>query len=308
MQAINFRSLKIFLELSQTLHFGKTSQRVHMSPSTLSRIVQQLEEDVGVPLFYRDNRSVELTPEGVLFQQYAREVLHNWQQFRASLFVEQQALMGTISIFCSVTASYSFLHDVLARFRADHPKIEIVLHTGDYDEAVDRVMDDKEDVGIVADERMPAAMDFKLLGMTSLVLIAPLESEYLDTPNRMDVHHWESMPLILPEKGVFRERIDHWFSQTQLTPNIYAQVGGNEAIVSMVSLGFGIGLVPQIVVENSPLRERVKVMESQPDVPAVEVGFCTKRKRLQQSPLISALWGSITGHSAVFSADTPPSA
>ena len=69
------RPLRLFLALADTLHFGRAGDRCHMSPSAVSRTIRHLEEELGVTLFRRDNRSVSLTPEGRRFQQYAREAL-----------------------------------------------------------------------------------------------------------------------------------------------------------------------------------------------------------------------------------------
>ena len=72
-------------------------------------------------------------------------------------------------------------------------------------------------------------------------------------------------------------------------PNIYAQVAGNEAIVSMVSLGFGVGIVPQIVLDNSPLVDKVCTMDIKPALAPYEVGLVTQERKLT-SPLIKAFW------------------
>lgn len=288
------KSLNAFITLSETLHFGKASQMLHISPSTLSRLIQQLESELGCEFFIRDNRSVELTSEGVQFQQYARETKQQWEQLQISLSQDKTELSGTISIYCSVTASYSFLHEVLREFRHTYPKIEIVLHTGDTEIAIHRVLNDMEDVAIAArPERLPPSLSFKSMGETPLVLIAPIDGAFSQLEQECSSQAcWESVPLILPETGMARERMDRWLADNNYLPNIYAQIGGNEAIVSMVSLGFGIGLVPKIVVDNSPLAEQVSVMAFQPELGVVEVGFCAKQKRLKSS-LVKALWESV---------------
>ena len=81
-----------------------------------------------------------LTLEGELLQQYARESLQHWESFHKSLLEGTRELHGEISLYCSVTASYSFLFDVLTRFRRQHPKIRIKLHTGDPEQATARVL------------------------------------------------------------------------------------------------------------------------------------------------------------------------
>ena len=142
---MDIRSLKLFLDLSETLHFGRSSEASHISPSALSRTIRQMETELGVTLFERDNRTVALTHEGRRLQRYARDALLQWDTFRDSLLQDSRELRGEISIYCSVTASYSFLYDILREFRPSHPKIEIKLHTGDPALAISRVTAGLED-------------------------------------------------------------------------------------------------------------------------------------------------------------------
>lgn len=279
------RSLQLFLHLSETLHFGRTSQAMHISPSALTRQIQQLEDFLDTTLFERDNRSVKLTKEGVLFQQYAKESLGLWQNFRQSLMEETQELQGELSIYCSVTASYSFLHSILSEFRKAHPKIAITLRTGDSESAIQLIMDDEDDLAIGArPDKLPKKLDFKRIATSPLLIIAPL--------NQTNPISWQETPMILSEKGLVRKRMDTWFQEKSIKPTIYAQVAGNEAIVSMVSLGFGIGVVPKIVLDNSPLANQVKTLPHSPSLGTIDVGICAQKKRLQ-NPVIQALWDSV---------------
>ena len=124
-------SLRLFLSLADNLHFGRTSREQHVSPSALSRSIKQLEDELGATLFVRDNRSVRLTREGQQFREYASEVINGWQAIRQTFMQDQLNLHGELSLYCSVTASYSFLYDILSSFRQDYPRIEMKLHTGD---------------------------------------------------------------------------------------------------------------------------------------------------------------------------------
>jgi LysR family positive regulator for ilvC len=83
--------------------------------------------------------------------------------------------------------------------------------------------------------------------------------------------------------------VDDWFRRLGVSPTIYAQVAGNEAIVSMVSLGFGVGVAPRIVLDNSPLAHTVRVLDVRPELAPYEVGLFALEKRLT-SPLIRAFW------------------
>ncbi|GAA5317810.1 MAG: HTH-type transcriptional activator IlvY [Candidatus Pelagadaptatus aseana] len=280
------RSLSLFLSLSETLHFGRTSEACHISPSALSRSIKQLEESLGVVLFERDNRSVTLTQEGKQLQEYARETLQGWDNFKENLQSGSGELKGSISIYCSVTASYSFLYDTLREFRQEHPKIELKLHTGDAAYGISRITNEQEDIAIVArPEALPDKLAFRRITVSPLVFIAPKSG--LRIPTSKD--DWAQTPMILSEEGLGRDRVDQWFRKLGIAPLIYAQVAGNEALVSMVSLGFGIGAVPRIVLDNSPLVDRVQILQMDQELGYYDVGLCTLKKRLK-SPIINAFW------------------
>lgn len=285
-------SLRLFLALADNLHFGRTSREQHVSPSALSRSIKQLEDELGAALFVRDNRSVRLTREGQQFREYASEVINGWQAIRQTFMQDQLNLHGELSLYCSVTASYSFLYDILSSFRQDYPRIEMKLHTGDPAKAVERVQQGLEDLAIGAlPDSLPNGVVFQSITRSELRFIGPqapqlLNEEQLKHPG---AESWKDVPMILSEEGLARTRTDRWLKHHNIKPRIYAQVSGNEAIVSMVSLGFGIGVVPQIVLDNSPLTARIRIYDIQPPLTAYDIGLFALEKRLKD-PLIAAFW------------------
>jgi LysR family positive regulator for ilvC len=167
------RHLKQFVTLAESLHFGRASEASHISPSALSRSIRQLETEVGASLFERNNRSVSLTHAGGVFLEYARDALSQWDAVRNNLMQQSGELHGEVSMYCSVTASYSFLFDLLSEFRRDHPRIEIKLHTGDPEHALERVLAGDEDIAIGArPDTLPNGLAFKSIAVSPLVFIA----------------------------------------------------------------------------------------------------------------------------------------
>lgn len=295
MALMNFKLLKQFLALAETLHFGRASDECYVSISALSRNIRHLEDELGVSLFNRDNRTVVLTQEGQKFLKYARDASSQWNLIRHELTDNLDQLSGEISLYGSVTASYSFLHELLRRFRIAYPAIEIKLRTGDPEHAIAHVLDGKEDLSIAAKPaHLPRGLAFKPIATSPLLFIAPLEQQVPNAPTGTPFTpftpaEWANTPMILSESGVSRARVDEWFRKLDISPRIYAQVTGNEAIVSMVSLGFGIGVVPKIVLDNSPLVGRIRVLDVAPELAPYDIGLFTLKKNLK-NPLVEAFW------------------
>jgi LysR family positive regulator for ilvC len=286
-------ALRHFLELAGLLHFGRASRSCHLSPSALSRSIQRLEAEVGRPLFERDNRRVTLTPAGVAFRGFATETLARWESFRDALHQSDQHLSGALSIFASVTACHSFLPRILSRFRQAHPRVQLRLETGHASSALEYLEEGRADVSVAAlPDRVPRQLRTHLITQTPLVFLAPAAPGELTRQLEQRPIPWAAVPTVLPEFGLARDAVNRWFRAKKLRPSIYSEVAGNEAILALVSLGCGVGVLPRLVAERSPLRQEVRVLDARPRLPAFRVGFCVQRRRLE-SPLVAAFWDSI---------------
>ncbi|HAK45151.1 MAG TPA: HTH-type transcriptional activator IlvY [Spirochaeta sp.] len=282
-------SLRLFLTLTETLHFGRTSQLCNISRSALSRQIQRLEDEVGQKLFERDNRMVSLTPAGVRFTEYAVQAVDLWKELNEELLEDKTILKGELSLYCSVTACYSILPEILTKFRKKYPEIHIKLKTGDASMAVSNVQEGRADIGIAAKpDRLVSSISFREIAVTPLVFIVPsVDWQYSDYPS--EKLPWDSVPMILPERELARRRVDGWFRKKGISPNVYAQVSGNEAILAMVNLGCGVGVIPELVFEKRPFEVDVMPIKVEPPLQPYSVGICVQQRRLN-SPLIKAFW------------------
>jgi LysR family positive regulator for ilvC len=286
---MNIHELKVFKHLAGTLHFGRTSRACNITPSALTRTIQRLEEEVGKKLFIRDNRSVALTRAGRLVRMYAEETIKHWHELQSELAIDDETLRGEISLYCSVTAVYSILPRMLTTYRRLHPQVHITLQTGDQANALEKLQNNEVDVTIAALPEKPIPqLRFIKVVETPLIFIGPAHFP-LDTPQPDRIIDWQTMPMIMAERGLGRQRLDSWFRERGVQPNIYAQVAGNEAIITMVSLGCGIGVVPQLVLDKSPMRDQVAVLKVSPELEPFAVGVCTFQKNMANPP-VQALW------------------
>lgn len=290
---MDFETLRIFLHLSRSLHFARTSKAVHRSPSAVSRIVQRLEEELGHALFERDNRTVVLTPQGELFARYAADSLIRWDEVRQALRQGSETLRGSISVFASVTACQSFLPRLLSQFRGAHPEIQLKLDTGYAVDALTKLESGEVDVTVAAlPERVPPHLLTRVIEITPLIFVAPTQtSEVARQVGKLQVD-WAQVPLVLPAHGLARAALDRWFRARRIKPKIYSEVLGNEAILALVSTGCGVGVVPQLVLDKSPLQDQVRRVDVEPPLGEFHVGLCAERRALN-NPVVNAFWNAM---------------
>jgi LysR family positive regulator for ilvC len=270
------RSLQLFLDLSRTLRFRETSRRCHLTPSALTRAIARLEEEVGSALFTRDRRKVTLTRRGIRFRDYAEEAIASWETFMADQR-HPSDVRGELTFYCSVTASYCVLPRLLWPFRQRHPDVSVILRTGDAEHGLERVTEGEVDAALIpVPARMPASLELVPLLETSLLLIAPVRRCPLQAKLAQQVP-WTQLPLILPEAGPAHSAIHAWFKARRLRPDVLAYASGNEAILSMTSLGLGLGIVPKLVAEHAPKSIHVRYLENGPDLKPYTIALCTRK-------------------------------
>lgn len=285
---MDLKSLQAFQHLAGTLHFGKTADAMFLSPSTLSRAIQRLEEEAGSRLLIRDNRTARLTPAGQKMLQYADSTLQNWQKLLSEIDDKNQILRGDLSFFCTVTASMSHLPPLLDRFKSQYPEVEIKLATGNPGESARRVSEQLSDMAIaIHTPNFPEELHFEYLDKVSLVMVIP-KGHSVQKATDID---WTKAQMILPDSGPSKRIVHHWLSEQGIRPRVYASVGGNEAILSMVALGCGIAIIPEIVVSHSSIADKVSILDIN-NIESYRLGLCCLKKR-RKEPIINAFFAQI---------------
>ncbi len=285
-------SLKQFINLAKTLNYGKASRLSHVSPSTLSRSIQRLEASCGKALFERDRHHVAITPAGQQFLQFAETQLQQWAQLVANLEQMDGVLKGSLTLYCSVTACYSVLPPLLRAFREVYPQVHLKLVTGDANLALDYLLNGDSELAIAPlPPRLPSALEGMEITQTPLALIGPTQAGPVERLLKRKTILWQEVPFIMPESGLIRSHIQAWFQQKAIQPPIYGDASGHEAILSLVSLGMGVGVVPQLVLTESLIQTQVQVIEVVPAFPTFHVGLCVRKTSLN-SALVKAFWNT----------------
>lgn len=279
---------KVFAHLAQSLHFGRAARSLGMSASALTRRVQAIEDEVGHKLFIRDHREVRMTAAGKRFREFAGVQLENWENFRNALRDEASAPTGNLNIACTVTAAHTILPRLLSEYRRTYPGVTLGLITQDATRSLNQLEAGEVDLAVIpTDNDEEESLMRIVLGRTEFAFItsnatAPWEKQLA----KKDLH---DVPLVAPISGLERKRLTEYLKAKQISPPIVAEVRGNEGIIAMVSLGAGVGLVPRLVLEASPLRTSVKEVKGLRPPRGYEVSLCTKRRNLERR-IIQLFW------------------
>ena len=273
---MNFYELQAFVSLAQLNHFGRAASKLNMSPSALSRIISRLEEENQAVLFDRSNREVHLTEDGKRFLKFARDCLNREQEIKESFRGHSEKINGILHVYASVTACYTILPDFIKKVADKYPEIQFSIETGDPAGAIQAV---KEGRAALAVDAIPedgvTAMQTVTVLKTPLVYAAAKNGPYTKVEGApQDI--LSSVPLILPRTGLARTRFDRWIKSRNVKPVIVAETEGNEAILALVQLGLGIGLVPQIVLENGPYKGEFVIHTAGNTLGFYDVGFIRK--------------------------------
>jgi LysR family positive regulator for ilvC len=281
---MDIKSLRLFQNLASSLHFSKTAAAMFVSPPTLTRVIARLERECDTTLFIRNNRSVALTHAGQRLLEFADHTLSQYAIMKQELKTREQALSGELSLYCSVTASQSYLPAMLNRLQQQYPLVDIRLDTGDHSLSIDKVVSGQADISLaIHAPNFPAHLAFANIDVVPLTLIVP---------NKMKIERWQDMSwqqvnVVMPSGGPSKRIVNNWFAEQNIRPHVYAQVSGNEAIVSMVALGLGVGFVPSIVLENSVVKNKVRSLNV-PNIESYQLGVCYLKARAEE-PLIKSL-------------------
>jgi LysR family positive regulator for ilvC len=288
-----YEPLRQFLALSRTLHFGQAARACYLSPSALSRSIQRLEDQLAETLFDRQHHSVALTPAGESFRHHVLAVLGEWNRFEAERAPAKGFLSGTVRIYCTVTAAQSFVPDLLGEVRRKHPGIRLELTTGYASDAIEQLRGGAIDVSVAAlPDRLPAGIISRDLLSTPVVFVCPRINGPVSAAVKRKTIDWSTIPIVLPAHGLAREYLDRWLDRRGITPNVYAEIEGHEAILSLVALGCGLGVVPRLVLEKSALQDRIVEFAVKPTLRSFRIALCIRRRSMS-NPVIGAVWEAI---------------
>ena len=125
----------------------------------------------------------------------------------------------------------------------------------------------------------PQSLEAKIVFSEPIVFVAPtLSGPTRDALSRRRID-WSKVPLLLPAEGLVRAAVDDFFRRRRIQRRVIDEVSGNEALLMLVAMGVGVGVLPYLVYASSPLRSVLEVVSVKPELTPLQVGFCTRRRK-----------------------------
>src|SRR5271168_2620754 len=251
---MELRQLRYFCAIAETGSFSRAAQQVHVAQPSLSQQIRKLEDEFGARLFDRLGRSVRLTELGQAFLPRARAVLRDLEAARGEVDERKAAIDGPVSVGVIPTIAPYFLPPLLAAFSRKFPSAQVSVVEEITPLLLERLRSGSVDVAIVALPLHVRGHEFESFPLADEKLFAVLPRGHALAGRRsISLEELEDEPFLLLRDGhCFRETAVAACKRARLYPRIVFESGQFSSILSMVSAGLGVSIVPAMAVEKRP--------------------------------------------------------
>jgi DNA-binding transcriptional LysR family regulator len=241
---LSTRQLRAFLALADERSFTKAAAACHLSQPAFSALVRTLEQALGARLFDRDTRSVQLTPEGRLFEPSARQLLGDFGAAVAGLSDHVERRKGRVHVAALPSLAAGWLPAIFAEYRAAWPGIDLNLSDLLSDPCIDLVRSGKADFALASTGASHTGLSSQLLRTDKFYLVCrkdhPLANEKTLTLKKLVPY-----PFIhMSRNSSVRQALDAALHPLQT--NTLLEVDQLATVTGMVEAGLGISVVPAL--------------------------------------------------------------
>lgn len=242
--------IRAFTAVVNHRSFTKAAEELHLSQPAVTRQIAALEQYLGARLLERRIRHVTPTAAGAVFHAHATRILSLESDCRTAVLAVERGTSGTLRVAASGTSATYLLPDLLGRFRARHPAIDIRVHTCSSGEAARLTVEEQADAAVVMDLQPHPDLKQILAGRYSLVA-AMSPSHPLSRRSSIAMADLASEPLIVMLPGTnLRRLVDSLFHVLGSRPRIAVETDHLEAMKKMAGARLGVAIVPDLAVSG----------------------------------------------------------
>lgn len=277
--SFTLKQARYFVGIAEYGTISRAAAELSISQSAVTEAIKDLEARLGVRLFDRRRRGVELTYHGHVFLRHAKAILAEVSNAEINLADKGTTVSGTLNIGVTSLTSGYVLSDLLSRFRRAHPGIDVsaVEDTGEYLEHL--LIGGELDVAVmvVSNLRNAQALHSEILAVSPYRLWLPI-GHPLCSHESIALEDLTDEPQIVLDIDEMQAETDRLLSSFQVRPRIAFRTRSVEAVRSLCASGAGVALLPDLIYRPWSLEgDRIESRDVSARLPVVQVGLVWRR-------------------------------
>ena len=242
---LDMAHVRSFIVLASELNFSRAARRLNITQPPLSRQIRLLEQQLDVTLFERSSRRVALTPAGLAFLHEAQKLLAQGEAAMTAARRAARGSAGSVRVAFVGAATYTFLPDFITRARTIAPQIELKLVQMETAEQLTAINDSQIDLGFSRPLTGQHRLDSLCVAREAMILAIP-RTHPLATHRRLRPDMLKGEPFIMfsPQARYLHDMLTLLIAEHRMEPRIVQSMTHSQAILSLVSAGIGLAIVP----------------------------------------------------------------
>lgn len=240
--------MKYFVAVAEELHFGRAARRLHISQPPLSQQIMKFEDELGVKLFARNKRSVELTAAGRMLLEDARRILDAVSQAEINLKAAASGHGGRLRVGYIGPALETPFADMVREYKNAYPDVDLSLKEMFTNDQLEAIRVGSIDIGVVRLFRHDVSdLEAFVFHRESYALIVP-QGHRLEHKEIVDISELQGEPLIFSPREGQPLLYDEWmrvFNACGFAPDIVQEASTKTAAMALVAAGIGVSIVPE---------------------------------------------------------------
>ncbi|HLI89989.1 MAG TPA: LysR family transcriptional regulator [Ktedonobacteraceae bacterium] len=283
---MELRHLRYFVAVAEELHFGRAAERLHLAQQPLSFQIKQLEEELGVTLFRRTTRRVELTDAGraLLTEVYAA-LAHLHQGIETARQAERGEIGSLVIGYVSI-ALYNLVPQAVRLFRQRFPDVHVTLHELCSPDLEEQLLEGTLDVGLAVKGMNVPELTYETVLCEQAMAALPKTHPLADLA-QIPLHALASEPFVMYEhtqRSLIYHQIMALCRQAGFSPNVAQEATSEQAVIGLVAAGMGVALVSACLSRLRPDEVTYRPLIE----PAALVEYAVVWKRDNPSPIVKA--------------------
>jgi len=259
---MTLHQIGIFLSICKFKNFTRAAQELHLSQSSVSVQLHQLEDTLGCKLIDQIGKRIYLTEAGQIVEQYARKIWSLIQELQEVMGALRGLKKGTIHIGASTTPGTYLLPRILGEFKTQFPQINISLEIANSREIEKRLLSNELDLGFIGGEVAAPEIKKEQYILDELVLISSPKNALTAKRKSLALKDLEGQRFILREKGsATREIIERLLASQNFSMDIALELGSPEAVKQAVEAGLGLSFVSRYSVLQEVAEGRLCIIK-----------------------------------------------